>query len=115
MVVVESNGVFKAGNFVTSPSGRYKAGLSGTGRNGDLVVIDIDANNAIQWSAGVTTGHRGYMQGDGNFVLRNWDQETLFTTGTFGNPGAKLVLLDGGQLVIRKDNKSLWKSEGCTL
>ena len=115
VVVVESNGVLKAGNFVTSPSGRYKAGLSGTGRNGDLVVIDIDANNAIQWSAGVTTGHRAYMQGDGNFVLRNWDQETLFTTGTFGNPGAKLVLLDGGQLVIRKDNKSLWKSEGCTL
>lgn len=40
------------------------------------------------------------MQTDGNFVIYDSNNNVQFSAGTFGNPGASIVLQDDGNLVI---------------
>ena len=49
------------------------------------------------------------MQGDGNLVVYNSANAPLFATNTSGNPGADLVLSDGGTLeVLSSSGSVLW-------
>lgn len=49
------------------------------------------------------------MQNDGNFVVYDAGGVALWSTGTVGNPGARLAIQDDGNLVVyRADGQALW-------
>src|SRR5690242_20749332 len=49
------------------------------------------------------------MQGDGNFVLYDAAGVPYWATGTWGNPGAWIILQDDGNLVVYAQNGApLW-------
>jgi len=53
------------------------------------------------------------MQGDGNLVSYTADGSPQWASGsrnTVGNPGARLVIQDDGNLVIYVNNNSIWTS-----
>jgi hypothetical protein len=48
------------------------------------------------------------MQGDGNLVVCSSAGTALWNSGTYGNPGASLVLEDGGTLEIVYQGSVIW-------
>ena len=48
------------------------------------------------------------MQGDGNLVVYSAAGTALWNSGTYGHPGASLVLDDGGTLAINYQGTVLW-------
>jgi len=51
------------------------------------------------------------MQGDGNLVVYGLDSRPLWNTGTWNNPGAKLIMQGDGNLVIYSTaGKAIWSA-----
>ena len=102
-VVIASNRFLEVGDFVSSPSGEYRAGLN---EEGNLILEDTSFN--VIWSAGITGGHRAYMQSDGNLIVRNRDRRALWTSKTYDRDGAVLVVDDGGQIAVMDGQTPVW-------
>ena len=101
-VVLEPDTRLIEGEYVYSPNQEYSVGL----KNGDFVLWRYDKTIL---SAGLTEADRLYMQGDGNLVARDWTLKHLWSSSTWGNPGAKFVIHDGGRIaVIATDDRVLW-------
>jgi hypothetical protein len=102
-IVLSSNQKLERGEFVSSPNGKFKVGLTSAG---DLVLQD-DRSRTI-WNAEVSNGFRCYMQRDGNVIVRKSNDKPLWTSHTYNNPGARLVVSDGGRIAIIHGNTPLW-------
>jgi len=89
--------------FVFSPSGAYKVGLT---NGGDLVLQDKDSRSI--WTAGVSGGYRCYMQWDGNLIIRDDDMKHKWSTRTSNNPGAHLAVDDGGRIAVISGTTPVW-------
>ncbi len=48
------------------------------------------------------------MQGDGNFVLYDQNNDPVWASGTAGNPGADLAVQEDGNLVVYLNGNPLW-------
>ena len=114
-VVVRSNQFLERGEFYSSPSGRYKVGL--TSDDGQLVLIKVgdrnggaDETTTVVWSSGVSGGVKCFVQADGNVIVRDSNQNAKWSTETHGNPGAELVVTDQGQiaLVDQSTDTAIW-------
>lgn len=110
VVVLRPNGSMDVGEFVSSPNGRYKVGL--TDDDFDFVLVEVDSwEETVIWAASMDTssdwiwtlnGTIGFLQTDGNFVLRDeTTRKKIWTTGTNNNPQSTLVLDDSGLLSIK--------------
>jgi hypothetical protein len=91
------------GEFVFSPSGSFKVGLT---NSGDFVLRDSQSN--LVWSAGLSTGYRCFMQADGNLIVRDSQNFPQWGSATGDNEGARLVIDDGGQIAVMQNNLRLW-------
>jgi hypothetical protein len=89
--------------FVFSPSGAYKVGLTS---GGDLVLKDSDSRSI--WRAGISGGYRCYMQSDGNLIVRGSDNKPKWTSHTSNNAGARLAVDDGGRIAVISGRTPLW-------
>jgi murein DD-endopeptidase MepM/ murein hydrolase activator NlpD len=73
-------------------------------------------SNSVVWATGtVNQGNRFAIEADGNIVLYNRNNESIWATNTAGNRGASLVVQTDGNLVVYKpgpnDPKNvLWSS-----
>ena len=87
--------------------------------DGNLVLYDNvpDAPRQSVWDT-ATDGEAGscIMQGDGNFALYDLGGKYVWDSGTQGNPGARLIVQDDGQLVIyRGDGSAIWSSRSLNI
>ena len=115
-VIVRSNQFLERGEFHSSPSGRYKVGL--TADDGQLVLIKVgdrddgaaETTATVVWSSGVSGGVKCFVQADGNVIVRDSNQNAKWSTETHGNPGAELVVTDQGQiaLVDQATDTAIW-------
>lgn len=103
--MIEPDRRLNQGDYVFSPSGRYRIGL--TEDIGDFQLVDT-ANDEIIWNANITGGYRAYMQGDGNCIIRNESGKGLWSTKTSKNYDSQLVLDNGGMLGILYNESYLW-------
>ena len=71
--------------------------------DGNLVVYKVE-DDAPQWATNTIDSDitKCIMQIDGNLVLYKTDGTAVWASDTFGVTGAYLILLDDGQLEIRK-------------
>lgn len=80
-----------------------------------------DGNAVLYWASGTYLGWNSNtaggtsltltMQTDGNLVMKNYLQNTIFQTNTGGNPGAVLVMQNDGNLVVYSSGGTpLWNS-----
>lgn len=104
-VVLEKGGVegLGRGQFVSSPLATYKVGLSTTG---DFVLLD--SQSSIIWNAGVTGGSKLYLQSDGNLIVRDEEQNSLWSTRTHKNYYSRLMIDDGGQISVVYGETAIW-------
>lgn len=76
--------------------------------DGNLVITD--ENGAVRWSSH-TSGQGDYavLQSDGDLVVRTAAQQTLWSSGSGGHDGARLVLQnDGDVTILATDGRVLW-------
>lgn len=108
-VILQSNQFLELGDFRSSPSGKYMVGLVVDDGRLALIKQDDDGETLV-WSSGVTGGHRCFVQADGNVIVRDQNQQAIWSTETHGNPGAKLVVSDQGQiaLVDQSTSTAIW-------
>ena len=71
-----------------------------------MVLQDRSSNNI--WTAGTSGGYRVYMQSDGNVIVRDRSNRALWTSRTYNNRGATLVVDDGGRIAVMKDGTPMW-------
>jgi hypothetical protein len=102
-IVLSSNQSLKRGQFVFSPNGKFKVGLTSTG---DLALQDSSSRTI--WNAKASGGFRCYMQHDGNVIVRQRNKKALWTSNTYNNPDARLVVDDGGRIAVIHDSTPLW-------
>jgi hypothetical protein len=104
-VVLRPNEYLAAGQFRSSPSGKYRIDLT---EDGDLVLTHHGSTDRTTIWSTQTRGNnvRAYLQPDGNLLLRNAQRETLWSSQTHGYPGAHLVLSEHGQLSIQTEGSS---------
>jgi len=102
-VVLKSRDSLVRGKFVSSPSNKYNIGLNDVG---DLLLQDSNQNTI--WNANVKGCIEATMQPDGNFVLRDGSDKLIWTTHTSKNPGARLVVDDGGRLSLMMGQTAIW-------
>jgi hypothetical protein len=80
--------------------------------------MQVDGNlvtyrqSSAVWASGTDGSVGGYavFQGDGNFVIRNWNDSPVWATGTNGFPNARLVQQADGNLVVYNGSSALWDS-----
>eukprot|EP00980_Cylindrotheca_fusiformis_P014659 scaffold3987_cov134-Cylindrotheca_fusiformis.AAC.9 len=96
VTVIRSNSRLNRGEFVSSPSGAYKVGLTSGGN-----FVLQDSRSRTIWSSGTSDGYRLYMQSDGNLILRTSSGKARWKSRTYNNPGATFVLDDGGQIAVK--------------
>lgn len=78
----------------TSPAGRFRLSLSDRGN------LSVLGDRGVRYSSRTRGSDAiGVMQDDGIFVVYA-GQRVLFQTRTAGNPGARLVVQDDGNLVL---------------
>lgn len=66
---------------------------------GNLVISD--ENGVIRWSSHTSgKGYKAVFQDDGHFVVYTKDSQTVWSSGTAGNPGATLVIQGDSNVVI---------------
>jgi hypothetical protein len=106
-VVLKSRGTLSRGEFVLSPSNKYNIGLNDVG---DLRLQDSNQNTV--WNANVEGCAMATMQPDGNLVLRDGNNKLIWTTHTSENPGAHLVVDDGGRLSVMMGQTAIWMEGG---
>jgi hypothetical protein len=102
-IVLSSNERLERGQFVFSPNGKFKFGLTS---DGDLVLQN--SRSLTIWNAKVSGGFRCYMQQDGNVIVRQSNNKALWTSNTYNNPDARLVVDDGGRVAVIHGNTQLW-------
>jgi hypothetical protein len=102
-IVLSSNERLERGQFVFSPNGKFKVGLTSAG---DLVLQD--SRSSTIWKAKVSGGFRCYMQHDGNVIVRQHNNKALWATDTYNNADARLVVDDGGRIAVIHGNTPLW-------
>jgi hypothetical protein len=89
-----------AGDFICSPSGRYRFGIT---LAGDLTLFD---GSTLIWSAGTCCSGDGVFvvlqESDGNLVVQNSDSKPLWVSATADDANAKssLSLYDSGTVSI---------------
>ncbi|MGW1363076.1 hypothetical protein ACWCQP_37415 [Streptomyces chartreusis] len=101
--------VLSPGASIRSPSGRYRL----TYQEDTNLVLYRDPDLVALWDTRPQPGGTGVciMQGDGNLVVYNAGAGPVWSSGTDGNPGSRLVLQDDGNLVIyRSDGAPIWAS-----
>jgi hypothetical protein len=105
VVVLKSNSRLNRGDYVESPSGDYKVGLTSGGN-----FVLRDKNSETIWSSGTDDGYRLYMQGDGNLILRTSSGSSRWKSNTYNNKGARFYLDDGGQMTVvsSKHGEAVW-------
>ncbi|KAI2498481.1 sigma-70 [Fragilaria crotonensis] len=103
-VVLSSSASMTIGRVVSSPSGQYQFGLY---QNGDLQLVR-SSNNEVIWRAGMNDAANCFMQSDGNMVTKRTDKQVNWQSHTGNNPGAVLILDDGGQVAIVSRSSALW-------
>jgi hypothetical protein len=88
-------------------NGNYSLGM----QNGDLE-ITFTSTGSIVWDTKTTGASTTFAEiVDGNLRVRTSDQQTLWASGTSGNPGACAVLQVNGILVIQRTNGVIiWSS-----
>jgi hypothetical protein len=73
--------------------------------NGNLVTLGGN------WSSNTPTAIEFGMASDGNFEALDRNGNIVWSTGTSGHPGSKVVQLDDGRLVVLSpQNQVLWQS-----
>jgi hypothetical protein len=102
-VVLWPNDFLERNQFVKSPSGRYRVGLTPSGH-----FVLQDSSFTIIWSAGISGGERCFMQADGNLVIRGIDNSPLWDTCTTNNDGARLIVDNGGRIGVVHGSTPLW-------
>ena len=115
-VVLESNRFLVAGDFVSSPNGNFRLGIS---RDGKLVLqtqsgTTLWSANIVDTNCGTERADRLYMQGDGNLVIKEQGNCPLWDSDTYGNPGAQLLVTDDGKATIDLHGVALWTVGGYT-
>jgi hypothetical protein len=93
--VLSSNQSLERKEFVFSPNGKFKVGLTSAG---DLVLQN--KGSLTIWNAKISGGFRCYMQPDGNVIVRDSKNKALWTSHTYENPDARLVVDDGGYIAV---------------
>ena len=106
-VVLKSRDTLSRGEFISSPSNKYSIGLDNFG---DLHLQDSDRKTV--WKANVEGCDSATMQPDGNLVLRDGNNKLIWTTHTSKNPGAHLVVDDGGRLSVLMGQTAIWMQGG---
>ena len=102
---------FKLGEYASSPSGKFRVGLS---LGGDLVLewkYITDQNQTFYinlWNAGVEGGTRVFLQHDGNLKVYNQTRQTLWKSGTHKHDNATLIVDDGGRIGMRYKGTLIW-------
>jgi hypothetical protein len=89
--VLESRNALQRGDFVSSPSGEFKVGLSILGE-----FVLQDSAESLIWKANVTDAFELFLQLDGNLIMRDEENNSLWSTKTSKNDGARFVIDDGG-------------------
>jgi Protein of unknown function (DUF3152) len=105
--VLHGGGRLDAGDWMTSPSNRYRFAMQA---DGNAVVY---AGSRVLWHSGTNgnPGSRIVMQGDGNLVLYSPAGRALWHSRTHGSPGARVQMQDDGNLVVyARDNRPLWNT-----
>jgi hypothetical protein len=96
-IVLKPGENLSTGEFVFSPSGEYSLGLRDSGflilKKGPRVIWESDAGGG--------GGAKCHMQPGGNLVLRDNFNTAKWTTHTSDNPGARLVVDDGGRVAVK--------------
>jgi hypothetical protein len=79
--------------------------------DGNLVVYE---HTTPLWATHTGAGDTAWMQNDGNFVLYATGGKALWSSGTYGHPGASLAMQNDGNLVVYgPGGKPLWASNTC--
>lgn len=108
--------VLVTGQQLTSCDGRFVLKMQ---PNGNLVLY---SGSTQLWATNTSSGKVAIMQGDGNFVLYDGTVAGPYTIGnalwssqTWGNPGAWLALQNDGNLVVYPayGGAALWASNTC--
>jgi hypothetical protein len=103
------------GDILRSPNGLYGLFMQA---DGNLVLYSgVPSVATAVWATNTWAlptwlrPNRADMQGDGNFVLYNNANFASWSSGTAGNPGARLAMQDDRNLVIyTPGNQALWAS-----
>jgi hypothetical protein len=96
------------GHDVVSCDGRFTLSLE---RDGNLV---LQGSAGRLWASDTSNGSEARLQDDGNFMIRDRDGAVVWTSGTSGNPGARLAVQDDGNAVIYSlAGTVVWASHTC--
>ncbi len=114
-MVVQGNTVFTSASFDnterdTVDSGTVRLFLT---EDGNLQIVD-SKNNKVRWSAKTAAGPKAqaWFKDGELFVIDPKDKDKkLFSSGTAGNPAAKLVVQADGNVVIYNNGKAIWHTD----
>lgn len=77
--------------------------------SGDLVLLDARRTRIWHtYTDGV--GHDAVLTQDGELLVRDAEGSPVWSSGTAGNPGARLLLRRSGELVILAGGRVLWRA-----
>jgi hypothetical protein len=94
---------------LTSPSGVWQLSMQ---MDGNLVLYRAENMQAV-WATntnGQDVQHAVMQQTDGNFVLYLFNGQPAWASDTAGNPGARLILQDDGNLVVYLAQRAIWST-----
>eukprot|EP00980_Cylindrotheca_fusiformis_P019328 scaffold6638_cov127-Cylindrotheca_fusiformis.AAC.12 len=101
-VVLKPGHKLERGDYVSSPSGHYRVGLSS---DGNFKLKDTFDDDKVIWDADISSGYKAYMQEDGNFIIRDRNGKNLWSTETADYKNAKLTVDNSGTVgVVYKDS-----------
>jgi hypothetical protein len=95
--------------YVTSPNGLFRLTMQ---PNGSLVVGTGENFQEIIWQTGASDAYTLYQQGSGNWQTEGRDGGWRWRTQTWDRTGARMILQNDGNLVVRTaDNAGLlWET-----
>lgn len=77
--------------------------------SGDLALLDSRGTRTWHtYTSGV--GHDAVFTQDGELIVRDAEGATVWSSGSGGHPGARLLLRPSGELVILDGIRVLWKA-----
>ncbi|MET9854287.1 peroxidase [Streptomyces sp. NPDC006450] len=87
-------------------AGKARLTLDATG---DLALLDARGTRTWHtYTGGV--GHDAVLTQDGELLVRDADGGAVWSSGTSGHPGARLLLRPSGELVILSGTRVLWRA-----
>ena len=95
--------------YVTSPNGLFRLTMQ---PNGSLALTTGAGFQEIVWQTGASDAYAFFQQGSGNWQTEGRDGGWRFRTATWDRPGARMIVQDDGNLVVRTaDNGALlWET-----